>query len=97
MVATSVSASVPQRIDCLEGIRALAAVGVLITHVHFQTASGPVVLERFDYFVAVFFALSAFLLWRRPIGPGFFTQACRARITRLPRLRCGGGVGVASG
>ena len=70
MVATSVSASVPQRIDCLEGIRALAAVGVLITHVHFQTASGPVV---------------------------FFTQACRARITRLPRLRRGGGVGVASG
>ena len=74
MVATSVSASVPQRIDCLEGIRALAAVGVLITHVHFQTASGPVVLERFDYFVAVFFALSAFLLWRRPIGPGFLRK-----------------------
>jgi len=42
--------------------------GVVLTHVAFQTGtSGPVVgrlLHRFDLAVAVFFALSGFLLWR---------------------------------
>lgn len=47
----------------------MAAFGVLLTHVAFQTGttSAPVVgrlLERFDMAVAVFFALSGFLLWR---------------------------------
>ncbi|MEU1983693.1 acyltransferase [Nocardia sp. NPDC019395] len=50
-------------------MRGLAALGVLVTHVAFQTGATaiPVIgrlLERFDMAVAVFFALSGFLLWR---------------------------------
>ncbi|MFF2553803.1 acyltransferase family protein [Nocardia sp. NPDC058058] len=50
-------------------MRAMAALGVVVTHVAFQTGatSYPVigrVLERFDMAVAIFFALSGFLLWR---------------------------------
>lgn len=60
-------------ISSLEGLRALASLGVLATHVAFQTAVDPAtavgaVLARFDFFVAVFFALSAFVLWRRRAG-----------------------------
>lgn len=56
-------------VPALEGLRAFAALGVLVTHVAFQTGatSEPVlgrVLGRFDMAVAVFFALSGFLLWR---------------------------------
>ncbi|MDP9852542.1 acyltransferase family protein [Corynebacterium lowii] len=54
----------------LEGLRAVAAYGVVLTHVAFQTGLDPAtplgaIAARFDFFVAVFFALSAFLLWRR--------------------------------
>jgi peptidoglycan/LPS O-acetylase OafA/YrhL len=49
-------------------MRACAAVGVVITHVAFQTGhSGGItgrLFGRFDLAVAVFFALSGFLLWR---------------------------------
>ena len=52
----------------VEGLRACAAVGVVVTHVAFQTGmSGGItgrILGRFDLAVAVFFALSGFLLWR---------------------------------
>lgn len=56
-------------LPALEGMRGLAALGVLVTHVAFQTGttSVPVVgslLGRLDLAVAVFFALSGFLLWR---------------------------------
>ncbi|AYF79258.1 acyltransferase [Nocardia yunnanensis] len=56
-------------VPALEGMRALAALGVVLTHVAFQTgATGQPLLgrvwERFDMAVAVFFALSGFLLWR---------------------------------
>jgi peptidoglycan/LPS O-acetylase OafA/YrhL len=53
----------------LEGMRAVAAIGVLTTHVAFQTRAvelpvlGPV-LGRLDLAVALFFGLSGFLLWR---------------------------------
>ncbi|MEO9326342.1 acyltransferase family protein [Gordonia aurantiaca] len=53
----------------LEGMRAIAAIGVLTTHVAFQTRAveipvlGPV-LGRLDLAVALFFGLSGFLLWR---------------------------------
>jgi peptidoglycan/LPS O-acetylase OafA/YrhL len=55
-------------LPAVEGMRACAAVGVVITHVGFQTghttwATGRL-LGRFDLAVAVFFALSGFLLWR---------------------------------
>ncbi|MEU0503606.1 acyltransferase [Nocardia sp. NPDC005998] len=56
-------------VPALEGMRGMAALGVLLTHVAFQTgaANTPVlgrIWERFDMAVAVFFALSGFLLWR---------------------------------
>jgi peptidoglycan/LPS O-acetylase OafA/YrhL len=49
-------------------MRACAAVGVVVTHVAFQTGhTGGItgrIFGRFDLAVAVFFALSGFLLWR---------------------------------
>jgi peptidoglycan/LPS O-acetylase OafA/YrhL len=55
-------------LPALEGMRACAAVGVVVTHVAFQTGhTGGVtgrLFGRFDLAVAVFFALSGFLLWR---------------------------------
>jgi peptidoglycan/LPS O-acetylase OafA/YrhL len=55
-------------LPAVEGMRACAAVGVVITHVAFQTAhTGGVsgrLFGRFDLAVAVFFGLSGFLLWR---------------------------------
>ncbi|PEG34067.1 acyltransferase [Mycolicibacterium agri] len=75
-------------------MRACAAVGVVITHVAFQTGnSGGVtgrLFGRFDLAVAVFFALSGFLLWRghaaaarglRPIPPtGHYLRSRFVRI-----------------
>ena len=57
--------SVPQHLPELDGLRAVASLGIIVTHVSFQTGTGWGFAGRFDYFVAVFFALSAFLLWRR--------------------------------
>ncbi|WP_151549421.1 MULTISPECIES: acyltransferase family protein [Corynebacterium] len=53
----------------LEGLRAVAACGVLLTHTSFQSGMDPSslvggFLGRFDFFVALFFALSAYLLAR---------------------------------
>jgi peptidoglycan/LPS O-acetylase OafA/YrhL len=75
-------------------MRACAAVGVVITHVAFQTGhTGGItgrLFGRFDLAVAVFFALSGFLLWRghaaaarglRPVPPtGHYL---RSRIVRI--------------
>ena len=57
----------------------MAAYGIVATHVAFQTATGSAVLERFDYFVAVFFALSAFLLARGGLREGYYSR----RLARL--------------
>ena len=74
--------SVPQHLPELDGLRAVAALGVIVTHVSFQTGIGWGITERFDYFVAVFFALSAFVLWRRRglHAPG---EYFRSRVARL--------------
>jgi peptidoglycan/LPS O-acetylase OafA/YrhL len=68
----------------VEGMRACAAVGVVVTHVAFQTghSTGALgrLLGRFDLAVAVFFALSGFLLWRGHAG---------AERDRGPRPRTG--------
>lgn len=64
--------SPPQRppfLPALEGLRAVASIGIVATHVAFQTGNdtGNLVnrmLARTDFFVPVFFALSGFLLWR---------------------------------
>jgi peptidoglycan/LPS O-acetylase OafA/YrhL len=55
-------------LPAVEGMRACAAIGVVVTHVAFQTGhttgfTGRA-LGRFDLAVAVFFTLSGFLLWR---------------------------------
>ncbi len=55
-------------LPAVEGMRACAAIGVVITHVAFQTGHSSGISgrlwSRFDMAVAVFFALSGFLLWR---------------------------------
>ncbi|AMO63654.1 acyltransferase 3 [Mycolicibacterium phlei] len=55
-------------LPAVEGMRACAAIGVVVTHVAFQTGHSAGItgrlLGRFDLAVAVFFALSGFLLWR---------------------------------
>ncbi|WKD59955.1 acyltransferase family protein [Corynebacterium caspium] len=51
-------------LPALEGLRGIAALGILSTHVAFQTGTTSALLARFDFFVALFFALSAFVLWR---------------------------------
>ncbi|MUL78574.1 acyltransferase [Mycolicibacterium sp. CBMA 226] len=55
-------------LPAVEGLRAAAALGVVLTHVALQTGYTDGVfgrlLARFDLAVAVFFALSGFLLWR---------------------------------
>jgi peptidoglycan/LPS O-acetylase OafA/YrhL len=59
-------------LPAVEGMRACAAAGVVVTHVAFQTghSSGLTgrLFGRFDLAVAVFFALSGFLLWRAHAG-----------------------------
>ena len=55
-------------LPAVEGMRACAAMGVVVTHVAFQTGHSSGVagrlFGRFDLAVAVVFALSGFLLWR---------------------------------
>ena len=65
MASHSSLKSLPRHISELDGMRGCAALGIVVTHVSFQTGTGWGIAERFDYFVSVFFALSAFLLWRR--------------------------------
>ncbi len=69
----------------LEGMRAVAALGVLTTHVAFQTRAVEIpvlgqVLGRLDLAVALFFALSGFLLWRPWV-------ACAHGVASRPRIR----------
>ncbi|MFE7796739.1 acyltransferase family protein [Nocardia sp. NPDC057440] len=71
VAATATAAPTRPRgfLPALEGMRGMAALGVVVTHVAFQTgATGTPVFgriwERFDMAVAIFFALSGFLLWR---------------------------------
>ena len=64
------SAAAPDgRFPALDGVRAIAALAVVLTHVGFQTGqavsgTGRSVLSRLDIGVAVFFVLSGFLLHR---------------------------------
>ncbi|OBK54554.1 acyltransferase [Mycobacterium kubicae] len=55
-------------LPAVEGMRACAAMGVVVTHVAFQTGHSSGVtgrlFGRFDLAVAVFFGLSGYLLWR---------------------------------
>lgn len=78
----------------LEGLRAVAALGIIGTHAAFDTALstapsqrvtpflGPL-LSRFDYFVAVFFVLSGFLLWRRHTQDASYRPYYLSRVVRI--------------
>jgi len=81
-------------LPAVEGMRACAAFGVVVTHVAFQTGHSSGVagrlFGRFDLAVAVFFALSGFLLWRghaaatRDLGPRPPTgHYLRSRVVRI--------------
>jgi peptidoglycan/LPS O-acetylase OafA/YrhL len=81
-------------LPAVEGMRACAAVGVVVTHVAFQTGHssgvGGRLFGRFDLAVAVFFALSGYLLWRghaaaaRELGAGPSTgHYLRSRVVRI--------------
>lgn len=84
-------------VPALEGMRAVAAFSVLTTHVAFQTGSSTGsfihrVWGRMDLSVAVFFALSGFLLWRahalhaRRGGSGSARPAVEYLRSRLVRI-----------
>ncbi|STC68996.1 acyltransferase family protein [Corynebacterium pilosum] len=64
----------------LAGLRAVAALGIVVTHVAFQTGTESALFARFDYFVSVFFALSAFLLARGQGRPQHYFTKRVARI-----------------
>jgi peptidoglycan/LPS O-acetylase OafA/YrhL len=75
--ASAPSATTKIRFPALDGCRALAAVGVLITHVSLlsgfsnrSTTIGPY-LARMDVGVSVFFVLSGFLLYRPFVAARF--------------------------
>lgn len=73
------------RFPALDGVRAIAALAVVLTHVGFQSGAGVIgparsVLSRLDIGVAVFFVLSGFLLHRPQV-----VAALRGR--PLPRVR----------
>ena len=81
-------------LPAVEGMRACAAIGVVVTHVAFQTGHSSGVdgrlFGRFDLAVAVFFALSGFLLWRghaaaaRDLSPRPRTgHYLRSRVVRI--------------
>lgn len=81
-------------LPAVEGMRACAAIGVVITHVAFQTGHSSGISGRlwgrFDMAVAVFFALSGFLLWRghaaaaRGLRPSPSTgHYLRSRVVRI--------------
>jgi len=59
---------VTERFPCIDGLRAIAAFAVLVTHVSFVTTANRVVggsyFARLDSGVAIFFVISGFLLYR---------------------------------
>jgi peptidoglycan/LPS O-acetylase OafA/YrhL len=90
-------------LPALDGLRAVAAGAVLLTHVAFRTGqtqagAGGAVLGRLDVGVAVFFVLSGFLLYPRTRPVGRYTLRRAARIlpaywVLLAAVTLGGWVG----
>jgi peptidoglycan/LPS O-acetylase OafA/YrhL len=80
------------RFPALDGLRAIAALGVIATHVGFQTGraldEGPLApfIARLDYGVTVFFLLSGFLLFR-PFVLAALTGRPRPSMRRYFRRR----------
>ncbi|MBV7296034.1 acyltransferase [Corynebacterium sp. TAE3-ERU12] len=78
----------PGFLPALEGLRAVASIGIIGTHVAFQTGhdTGALwerLLGRFDFFVAVFFCLSGFLLWRSHRASAGWLTYYRKRCARI--------------
>jgi peptidoglycan/LPS O-acetylase OafA/YrhL len=76
-------AAVGGRFPCFDGLRAIAAVSVLLTHVAFAAGanSGSVFgrfFARMDAGVAVFFVISGFLLYRPFVSAHFAERAAPA-------------------
>jgi peptidoglycan/LPS O-acetylase OafA/YrhL len=77
--------SAPRHVPTLDGVRAVAAYGVIATHVGFNTGrsldNGPFApfLARLDFGVTLFFLLSGFLLFR-PFAAAAITGAPGPRI-----------------
>jgi peptidoglycan/LPS O-acetylase OafA/YrhL len=74
-------------VPALDGLRAVAAAAVLLTHVAFRTGetgrgAGGALLARFDSGVAVFFVLSGFLLY--PVTPPLRRYVLRRAARILP-------------
>jgi peptidoglycan/LPS O-acetylase OafA/YrhL len=80
-------------LPAVEGMRACAAIGVVVTHVAFQTGHSTGVtgrlFGRFDLAVAVFFTLSGFLLWRGHAAAvrGFGSRPATGRYVRSRAVR----------
>jgi len=82
-----------ERFPCFDGLRAIAAGAVLVTHVSFVTTANRVIggsyFARFDSGVSIFFVISGFLLYRPfvsaamtggdgpDVGPFFWRRALR--------------------
>jgi len=80
--------SEPRRYDALDGMRALAALGVIATHAAFETGRSTghgrfaPFFSRLDFGVTVFFLLSGFLLYR-PFARYLFGQTSRPGTTEF--------------
>ena len=79
-------------LPALEGLRAIACSGIIITHVAFQTGADTGnllnrMMARTDFFVPVFFALSGFLLWQAAYSEIWFTEAYWPAFRRVDFLR----------
>ena len=76
-------------LPAVEGMRACAAIGVVVTHVAFETGHSSGfdgrLFGRFDLAVAVFFALSGFLLWRGHAGAARGRRRARPPATTCDR------------
>ncbi len=92
MTSAQAAVLVPRRFAALDGMRALAAYGVLATHAGFNSGrsldSGPFapLLARLDFGVTVFFLLSGFLLYR-PFAASALTGGPMPSVRRFYRRR----------
>src|SRR5262245_7097105 len=86
-MSVAVSPQSAARIPALDALRALGAIGILLTHVSFATGASlngywGGLLARLDVQVAVFFVLSGFLLFR-PFAHAVATGGQRPWVTQF--------------
>src|SRR5688572_7606459 len=81
----------PDRFPCFDGLRAIAALSVLVTHVSFLTYANVehplgVFFARMDIGVAFFFLISGFLLYR-PFAMAHLTASAGPAVRPFFRRR----------